>query len=692
MRRLGEVAAAILIAQRGALFGWAPVCLGTGIGVYFLLGAEPGIGWLAGLACVALGLAALALRAGAVAGPLLWALTLLAAGLSLAGGRARMVGAPVLEGRYYGTIEGRIVGLDRSASDALRVTLDRVRLPDRARWPVPRRVRVSLRGPQGTRPEPGKRVMTTGHLSPPGGPVEPGGFDFQRHAWFLRLGAVGYTRVPLMAHAPPQGAEALVFRARLALSARVTGALPGETGAFAAAVMTGDRSAMAPATLEALRVSNLAHLLAISGLHMGLLAGFVFGAMRLALVLPERIALRWPVKALSAGVALAAAAGYLALSGGNVATERAFVMVAVALIAVMARRRAMSLRSVAIAALIVLFLRPEALLSPGFQMSFAATLGLVAVFGALRGRMRGRGWVWAVASLLISSAVAGAATAPFGAAHFNQVSPYGLAANLSSVPLMGLVVIPAAVVSACLMPLGLEALPLAVMGVGLDWILFVARGVSGWEGARQMVPSPPGWALTTLSAGALMLILWRGPGRWLGLAPMGLALLAWVGPARPPILIADSGGLVGVMTGEGRALSRPRGAGFIASVWLENDGDPASQEEAAARRPGRSPVIHVTGKRAVAELTGCAAGTILVLNHPAPEGLRGCTILDPDSLRQTGAIALWPAGAGAAEPTGIATSDQGWRMITAQSVTGRRFWNTPGLWHPLAMDIGAMLP
>ncbi|WP_348524108.1 ComEC/Rec2 family competence protein [Phaeobacter sp. J2-8] len=234
-------------------------------------------------------------------------------------------------------------------------------------------------------------------------------------------------------------------------------ALPGEIGAFAAAITTGDRSGMGEGTLKALRDTNLAHLLAISGLHMGLLAGFVFSVVRLAIAMVPFVALRLPGHRIAAVFALIAAASYLALSGGNVATERAFIMVAVALIAVVFNRRAISLRAVALAALIVLVLRPEALLGPGFQMSFAATTALVAVFNHLRGAPEVvPRWLWAVLAVILSSAVAGFATAPVAAAHFNRIAQFGLVANLLTVPLMGILVMPAAVVAACLRLLGLR--------------------------------------------------------------------------------------------------------------------------------------------------------------------------------------------------------------------------------------------
>ncbi|MGI9370236.1 MAG: ComEC/Rec2 family competence protein [Ruegeria sp.] len=301
-------------------------------------------------------------------------------------------------------------------------------------------------------------------------------------------------------------------------------------------------------------MSNLAHLLAISGLHMGLLTGFVFVSVRVGLSLIPPVALRLPVRKIAAILALLSAAGYLALSGGSVATERAFVMVSVMFVAVLIDRRAISMRAVAVAALVVLVLRPESLLSPGFQMSFAATTALVAVFGVFRdvGIRFGPGWLRAIATVALSSAIAGLATAPFGAAHFNAIAHYGLLANLLCVPVMGSVVIPAAVVAVLLAPFGLEWIGLQVMGFGLSWILLVAEWVASFDGSQGFVASPPFFVLPALSLGALWVVLWQGPVRWIGIVPLAVSLTFWGYQDRPQVLISENGGLVGVMTGQGR--------------------------------------------------------------------------------------------------------------------------------------------
>lgn len=684
--------------QRGALMPWSPVMVGAGVALYFALPVEPSGLVLAVLGCLGVALLLLGWRAREVFGPLAFALALVIAGLGLSALRTAQVAGPVLGFRYYGPIEGRVVMVDRSASDRVRITLDEVVLSRMDPARVPTRVRVSLHGQQGfLDPVPGARIMMTGHLSPPEGPGEPRGFDFQRHAWFQQIGAVGYTRVPALLLAPPEPGTMRIASLRHAMSAAIQSRVQGEAGAFATAVLTGDRSSISQDVLEALRQSNIAHLLAISGLHMGLLTGFVFLCLRGGLALIPALALRVPTKKPAAIGALAAGAVYLALSGGNVATERAFIQVAVMFVAVLLDRRAITLRAVAIAALIVLAHRPETLLGPGFQMSFAATTALVAVFNALRGNTFLAGlpkWTRGAVALVISSVVAGAATAPFAAAHFNMIAAYGLAANLLTVPVMGSLVIPAAVVALLLWPLGLDWIAFRVMEAGLDWIIAVALWISAQPGAIRPVVMPPGVVLGLITGGMLLVILWRGRARWAGLAPVALALAIWTGAERPLLLISSTGRLAGLMEEGARSLSRPRGDGFVAGLWLENDGDLEDQAQAAARAgwtddgAGRVTALaggtlwHGVGRRAGEELiAACARHTWVITPEDIPaalagqpglpvqagagaavaSGAQGCHLVGPEVLRGTGAIALY-LGRG------------GLRVETARNRQGNRPW------------------
>ena len=652
-----------LLEARGTLFPWIPVFIGIGIAVWFAVPQEPTLAtYLLATCGIVLGIA------GRRWGPeLLHPLAIILAAVSVgwlaAGARAHLQAAPMLEFRYYGPVQGRIIGIDRSQSDALRLTLDEVVLREVPPWRTPLKVRVSMQADQPwLQPRPGQVVVLTASLAAPEGPVEPGGFDFRRMAFFDQLGAVGYTRTPVLLLAEPVTGEAMISRLRTYLTAAMIAQMPGQAGAFAAGAMTGDRSAITQDTVKALRDSSLAHLLAISGMNMAFLVGFVFAMIRYGLALVPRVALRINTKKVAAVVSFGIALFYLLLSGANVATERAFIMVSVMLGAVLLDRRALTMRTVAISGVILLALRPESLLEPGFQMSYAATIALIAGFAAMEGQiMRERmpRWVVPVFMLVLSSVIAGVATAPYAAAHFNRFTGYGLLANLLTVPVMGAVIMPAGVVAALVAPLGLAGLPLWVMEQGARWILFIAHWIAGLDGSVTAIPAPGPWVMPLVTLGGIWVILWRGRVQLAGVAALVVAAGLWLAADRPVLLISGDGKLIGLNGPDGRALSAASGGGFAAQNWLENDGDLADQKQAAARNGftgtkgerwfaiGGVRAVSLTGKGAMNRLpTACASGALVILADVADTAPAGCRLIDQKLLRTTGPLAFWPDGNG----------------------------------------------
>lgn len=658
--------AALVETQRPNLPLWTPVLLGLGVALYFHIPAEPAPWMLVAAAASALAACAAWRRAGPALRVALALAILPALGFAAAGLRSLAVAAPVLPYEMTAAVEGRLIGISRSASDRPRVLLDRVIIHglDPARTPA--RVRISLDESVQLDPlTPGVRLLGQARLSPPAGPAEPGGFDFRRLAWFDRLGAVGYARTPMLETegGDPAGPRQFAFALRMALSAHIQQRIPGQDGAFAAAILTGDRSGIDPAIERDLRISTLYHLVSISGLHMSMIAAAVFVIVRYGLALVPGLALRWPLKKIAAAVALAAGAFYLALSGAEVPAQRAYVMTACFLVAVLIERPALTLRSVALAGVIVLMFAPESLMEAGFQMSFAATVALVAAFEGLRGRswwlvtQTDRRWRLAKPALgvAMSSLVAGLATAPMSAFHFNMLAQYGLLANLLGVPMMGAVVMPAAVLAVLLAPFGLDWIAFTVMGWGIAYVLWVAGFVADLGGASVGVPSGPGASLGLLALGGLVLALWIGRGRWVGLAPMALGLMLWAGADRPPLLVSADGRLFGFLTGQGRALSSATSDAYTAQSWLEDDGDPVSQAEAHARggvraararaeaeAPGFGVVRYVGFTDPATGPADCAGAAILIAPRwwSAPPG--PCLFIGAERLRTEGALALRP--------------------------------------------------
>ena len=333
-------------------------------------------------------------------------------------------------------VEGTITQIDHRPTSE-RYVIDVEMLEAVAPDSTPARVRVTWRGD----PAPvlaGDRVNILARLSPPPAPAVPGGFDYGQQLYFERIGAVGFA----MSQPTPNAAErAITFCTRLEnwrtmIADRIIDKSQSPAGSVAAAVVTGRRDQIPPDYTDRLRDTGLAHLLAISGLHMGLVCGYLFVALRFVFVLNERWAILYPVKKWPALAALAGGTLYLALSGGAWSAQRAYIMAGITFAAVLVDRQAISLRNVALAALVILILRPEALISAGFQMSFAAVMALVATYQAIEPRLRRarhRRFVERLGlyllGLFITSLVAGLATAPFAMFHFNRIAVHGLWAN-----------------------------------------------------------------------------------------------------------------------------------------------------------------------------------------------------------------------------------------------------------------------
>lgn len=590
--------------QQGLL--WVPVWLGFGIWSYFELANEPSVNTfrICAILCVVFFAVGLIKKFTFSIVPMVTALILLGFVLSII--RAESVAGPVLGWRYYGPVTGTVVAIDRSSSDKPRITLKNPTMGKISAQRTPTYIRVSLHSDQTILPKPGAQIAIVGSFSPPNGPSEPNGYNFQRRAWFQTLGAVGYSRKHYTVLSEPTSYSwrLWVFRIRLAISSELRKHMPIKEGGFAAAIIVGDRSFVNQTSLVHLRRANLAHLLAISGLHMGLMTGVVFALIRVGLAFFPRLSLRLPVKKIAAVCAIFVGSSYLVLSGASVATQRAFVMVAMMLGAILIDRPAISLRAVAMAAIIILTIWPENLLEPGFQMSFAATIGLVVVFRGLKdvrwwqamyhGRWR---YIQPVIGLLGSSLVAGLATAPFAAYHFNQVAHYGLIANVISLPLMSLVVMPCAVMAAVLWPLGLHGIALWSMGQGIAAILAVAAWVSGLGGAVSLIPQAPPYSLMIFVLGAMLIILLRDRLRWVAAPLIVTSLIQWGQGTRPDVLVTGNGRLVGVLDDGKRALNRKRGNGFAARTWLENDGLLFDQKKNAAlfAAPNVDRFIHAVG-------------------------------------------------------------------------------------------------
>ncbi len=560
--------------------------LGTGAALYFALPAEPpaAAGWGAAAAAFA-GIAAASINPAARI-PLA-----LAAALALGFGAAKLseerIAAPVLSQAMTLHLTGRVLSVDPAAYGS-RLVVGSLRSGGFA-GAVPGRARIAVRGVTALRP--GDGISLTARLLPPPGPSEPGDSDFARAAFFEGIGAVGFSygapipaplasQPDLMARIPA-GVELL----REIMTARIRAALPGSDGAIASALITGERGGIEPDDETALRDAGLAHVLAIAGLHMALVGVGLFWLVRAVLAAFPPVALNYPIKKWAAGAALLGAGFYLVISGATASSTRAFVMLAMMLLAILADRPALSMRSLALAAAIVLLWRPQSVTEPGFQMSFAAVAALVAVaeWEQRRQRVQPHGTFYRyLRGIALTSLVGSLATMPFAIFTFDRATHYAVLGNLLAMPVMGFVVMPAAALGVMAMPFGLEAAPLHLMGWGIDIMLRTGRFVSALPGAVTVSRAWPVGALAAMTLGGLWLAIWRTGWRWLGLAPIAAGIVIALAARAPDILVAADARTIALRGSDGRIhFPRPPKDRFSAARWLARDGDARSVKDAA---------------------------------------------------------------------------------------------------------------
>ena len=687
--RLHRVWKSVAAAQEGRTFLWCPVALSCGIGTYFALPVEPSLALGLGA-----GLLGLILLWQGRAAPLILLAGLVALGFALAKVKAEAVATPLLSATSGEVaVVGQVERVTRASARRFTVILAPHAIEGLRSERLPKRIRFSLMEKAGV-PAAGSVVSFKARLSPLPAPVMPGGFDYGRALWFEGVGATGRITSDVTVSAPATGLRAS-FEAGMAslrhlLGSRIKAALAEPYASFAEALITGERSSIPPEINRSLLISGLFHILSISGLHMWLVAGGVFWAVRAGLALWPPLALALPIKKWAAGAGLAAGLFYLLLADSGVATARAFIMVAVVFFAVMVDRPALSARNLAVAAMIVLLLEPQAAVEASFQMSFLAVLGLVAFYEAWGQYRAGREekpfvrrhWslrlaLWAASAIgisLLTSLIAGASSSVPAAYHFGRLSPYGVLANGLAIPLIGFIVMPAALLAVVLMPFGIEVLPLTVLGWGLRGVVLVSDWVAALPGADAVMARPSAAAMALLGAGVVMASLLRGWGRLGVILPLlGGAMMAMAPAPFPDVLVERAGSNVAVLGADGLLVpAHARRGRFSVEKWLAANGEEESLSS-ATRRPGWAcaenrceasvkgrKIVYVS--RSEGKAVDCGGADLLIVDFP----LRGQCRAVPMRIDR---FDLWRGGAQA-----VFIADSGLRVETARASQGLRPW------------------
>jgi competence protein ComEC len=575
----------VLTAQEGRMMLWVPVLLIAGIWTYFNLRHEPSF-----YAVVGLSLGATLLLAAGRRFSICLIMGLLISGFVLAKFRATLIATPLLRATVVDSdISGFVADADNRGGKRRILTIELDYATNIPEGETPRRVRIT------TYHAPdiliGDYIRMTARLTPLPQPVAPGGFDYGRDLYFQSVGAMGTsTSEPTLEVKPVPlkfASRRFFHYLRSEMGARITAVIPGPLGAFANAVITGERAAIPKEMNTSLQISGLAHILSISGLHMTLVAGGVFWVVRAFLALFPFLALNYQIKNWAAVAALIVGLIYMLLADSGSATERSYIMIAVMFFAMLVDRPAVSLRNLAISAVLILVVTPEESMGASFQMSFLAVMGLAAFFEwwnrrdyDVRHISDSRLWRYTrqstkvVTGSILTTLVAGGFSSLAAAYHFGRMAPYGTVANGLSLPVVSFVVMPAALTSALVMPFGLEYYPLKLMESGLSATMWISDLVASWPGANVIITKPGLAGIVIAVSGAVFICIVAGRIRFVGLALLVAGFFVSKSVQHPQILIEERASNVAIVDDQQRLVfADSRKGKFAADKWLQSNGE-----------------------------------------------------------------------------------------------------------------------
>jgi competence protein ComEC len=650
-------------AERGRFFLLLPIAMGAAILIYFALPSEPPL-WT--------GFVLLALSGAALAGGwrhmLLRFLAALALAASLGYARAewRTAAEPPMLIMPIGpvTLAGTISRIER-LPDSARITLIQPRID--AGPTLPRAIRIKLRADETLPLQAGSGVQAYVILFGPERPAWPGGWDMERDYYFSGLNASGFalTHLTLTREAPGNPIANGLQNLRNNIASTILATLPRDTGGIAVTLLTGDEQAIPPTERQNFVEAGLAHILAVAGLHVGIVMGLVFFASRWLLTRHVGMALHLPAKSIAAALALLGGVGYALLTGAHLPILRSLAMASLATLGVFAGRRAFSLRGLALAALALLLASPEVILSTSFQMSFSAVAALIAGYAAMREasirlpppRTHIGGMARHVLGLAYTSLLAGGASMPFAAYQFQQIQPYWIPANLLAVPLTAFWIMPWGLIALALMPLHLAALALIPMGWGISAIVWITSQIATWPDALLRIAPMPNAAILLMAAGLAWLCIWRSAPRLAGIPVMALGLIVALAARPPDVLVSPDSKLIALRSGGTVFLVRdPKASHFTLEQWQTVWGaTPLTPAQCSAQSC-------LVGAAWYTTTPVCASARLIV----APIEMPHCSnpVIDRFATYRFGAIAAWIT------PTAVI-------LRTDRQVQGERPWVLP---------------
>ena len=571
-----------LLREKSQWVLWFPVGMGLGIILYFSLETEPTwhTPWLL-LVGSSIGL--VICRSEPLCLTLQLALFSVALGFILIDWRVARVTAPRIQDPLYNARITAFVDSVELEPSGYRLILSDLAGDPWITDPPPAFVRVK-RQTMTDPPRAGDRIAVNVNLWPPGAPVIPlGTYDFQRYAFFQRLGASGVAlKDPSILETPETlGNSLFIARLRESLQARIIHSLnQSPEASVIITLMTGERGNLSADLKQTFIHSGLAHLLSISGLHVGLIGGAMFFFVRGGLAAVPFFALRYPIKKWAATMSIGIILFYMLIAGARIPTIRATIMIGLMMGAIMVDRRPLSIRLILVAAVVILVFIPESVLTPSFQMSFFIILALCSLSETLGKRVKrwqaekgllAKGISFAL-GIAIVSGVATLVSLLFTAFHFQMMTGVGVITNMVAVPLTSILIMPFILLTYLAFPFGAESLPLAIAALGVERLIAIASWGASLDFAIFFTYSMPIAVFGFFLFGLLWLCLWKSSWRWLGLGSALVGGIVFLYSPAPDIFIDGRNSLIALRTSDASlSLSRRTRASYTVRTWQQHN-------------------------------------------------------------------------------------------------------------------------
>lgn len=566
--------------------------------------------------------------------------------------RTELVASPILSEAIQNVwVKGKVDDIQYATSGG-RVTLSELYVKDLKKSERGVRIKVTVK----TNIDDisiGDIVSFKGTLMPPMSPSIPDGFDYRTFAYYQKIGGTGYATSRLIIKNKAEVTSHFIEKLRQAAISRIVEILPQPAASIASGMLVGDSSYLKQKVYEKIKIAGIAHVIAISGMHMVVVVSIIFFVFRWLCGLSHYISLRFDAKKVAAIISIIGSLFYLILAGNPVSAQRAYIMSSLVLLAIVLNRRSQAMHSLAISCTILLLLTPESLLNPSLQMSVAACFGLIWSYSFFHNSITPpkpnqllAKWIHYMLNISFSTFVAGIFTAPFIIYHFHQFSTYSLLANLISIPLTDFLLMPLGMIGLVLMPIGLDLIPFLIMEKGIDLMLLIVDVVSKLPMSSLFVPSISGYTMTLFSYGMIISCVAKDKARSCGLIMISISFISLFWIKMPDILIDSDGRLFAIRNEGNYYFSNMNIARFVRKVWQESIGEnnPISIDKAKIQGCTSSHCVLSKGDHSVLILKSddyACQNYDLVINLINSDSICNLKTITLTDLKNNGAHAIW---------------------------------------------------